>query len=111
MEEGDGLRPDLGPDEVGGDGVTPSGWPTTSARDWHGAKASDATHARNARPLNEVAERVGAVGAMEAIPLLSRGTDQRVAKLSSLGNGLCVFLAQVFVQAYMDIMVTNGKED
>ncbi len=28
-------------------------WPTPTARDWRSGKASPATHARNARPLNE----------------------------------------------------------
>lgn len=30
-------------------------WPTASARDWKGAEHSEATAARNSRPLNEVA--------------------------------------------------------
>lgn len=33
-----------------------TGWPTASARDWKGGKASERTLERNARPLNEVAE-------------------------------------------------------
>lgn len=33
--------------------------PTPTCRDWKSGKASEATHARNARPLNEVGERDG----------------------------------------------------
>lgn len=34
------------------------GLPTPTARDWKSGKASDATHERNSRPLNEVVERL-----------------------------------------------------
>jgi hypothetical protein len=36
--------------------------PTPTARDWKSGKASDATMARNSRPLNEHAERAGVRG-------------------------------------------------
>lgn len=32
-------------------------WPTPSARDWRSGKASEETHAKNSRPLNEVVTR------------------------------------------------------
>jgi hypothetical protein len=32
-------------------------WPTPSARDWRSGLASEDTHGRNSRPLNEVASR------------------------------------------------------
>ncbi len=32
-------------------------WPTPAARDWRSGKASEETHAKNSRPLNEVVER------------------------------------------------------
>jgi len=34
-------------------------WPTPAARDWRSGKASPATHARNSRPLSEVAAAAG----------------------------------------------------
>lgn len=37
-------------------------WPTPTARDWRSGKASAATHARNSRPLNEVAAQGQASG-------------------------------------------------
>jgi hypothetical protein len=40
-----------------------SSWPTPTARDWRSGRASEATHARNARPLNEVVERLWATPA------------------------------------------------
>jgi len=51
-----------GPNQRGsaGDLMLPSAavqWPTPSARDWRSGLASEETHARNSRPLNEVASR------------------------------------------------------
>lgn len=37
-------------------------WPTPTARDWRSGKASEATHDRNSRPLNEVAAQGQASG-------------------------------------------------
>jgi DNA (cytosine-5)-methyltransferase 1 len=39
-------------------------WPTATARDWRSGKASSETHARNSRPLNEVAAQGQASGAL-----------------------------------------------
>lgn len=39
--------------------LPPGRWPTPAARDYRSGKASEATHERNSRPLNEVVERTG----------------------------------------------------
>lgn len=49
-----------------GDGVLFSSLPCPSARDWKSGAASDATMARNARPLNEVIHRLPAPMACDA---------------------------------------------
>jgi hypothetical protein len=43
-------------------------FPTPSARDWKSGQASDATMERNARPLNEIAERFQASPPAPPIP-------------------------------------------
>jgi hypothetical protein len=53
-----------GPKQRGskGDLMLPSAvlktWPTPTARDWRSGSASEETHARNSRPLNEVVTRL-----------------------------------------------------
>ncbi len=52
------------PNSGGHDLVTATAlWPTPAARDWRSGKASAETHARNARPLNEMAAPTGSLNA------------------------------------------------
>lgn len=48
----------------GGRRLTLDMLPTPTTRDWRSGAASEATHARNARPLNEVAHREGVTGGL-----------------------------------------------
>lgn len=55
--------------------------PTPTARDWRSGKASEATHARNSRPLNEVVMR------MWATPTV-KGDYNRAGLSATSGDGL-----------------------
>lgn len=64
-----------GASEKAGDGLATqaAAWPTPSGRDWKSGKASDATWARNSRPLNEAAERWDPF--RQPLPTLQAGSE------------------------------------
>jgi len=86
--------------------------PSPAARDWRDGRASEATHARNARPLNEVVVGVATPAAQEAggtvEQFLARKTKARAA-----GASLGVSLTSLSLQASLAVSgpTANGGSD